>query len=256
MIKFAFNTRPSWNASLLTFLLLAFAVPAPAKDAQPTPAKPGEWETLFSGKTHQFRGYKTYDFPKQSWKIERGELKSIAGAPQVDLVSVSMYEDFDLEIEWRVAPGADGGVLYRVMEDRGPTWHSGLEYQMIDDARNPEAKKGARSTGSLYDVVAGKSTASVKSAGQVNTSVIRVRQGVAEHWLNGEKVLSYQLGSADFRSSVDQSKFKNLPRYGREKEGHIGLQHMGSEVAFRSIRVRRLLSFPTQFASPALSGNN
>ncbi|MBI1841995.1 MAG: DUF1080 domain-containing protein [Verrucomicrobia bacterium] len=256
MTKSAFNVRPGWNASLLTLLLIAFAMQAPAKDPQIPEAKPGDWETLFSGKTHQFRGYKLYDFPKKSWKIERCELKSIPGAPQVDLISLSLYEDFELEVEWRVTSGADGGVLYRIMEDEGPTWHSGLEYQMIDDAHHAEAKKAARGTGALYDVVAGKPNKPVKPAGQVNTSVVRVRQGIAEHWLNGEKILSYQLAGPDFRSSVAQSKFKNLPRYGREKEGHIGLQHMGDEISFRSIRVRRLPSFPTELASPALTGTN
>ena len=228
---------------LATVIVCASMLPvgsSQAKDHRGSEVSVGPWETLYSGRTHQFRGYKLFDFPKKSWKIERGELKSIVGAPRVDLISQRLYTDFELEVEWRVSPGGDGGVLYRVMEDEGPAWHSGLEYQMVDDEQHADAKAVGGGTGCLFEVAQAKRVRPVKPAGHYNLTVIRVQRGQVEHWLNGERVLSYRLGSADFLECIQRSPFKNLQRYGQEKEGCIGLQHHGDEVAFRRIRIRRL----------------
>lgn len=211
-----------------------------ARDRKLDEPKVGEWDILFSGKTHKFRGYKLYDFPRKSWKVERGELKAIAGSPQIDLISYSLFQDFELEVEWRITQGGDGGILYRVMEDEGATWHSGLEYQLLDDEKNPEGQEFNRTTGALYDIAGARANREPKPIGQFNLTVIKVQGSTVEHWLNGTKILSYDLSSQQFADRVQKSKFKNLPRFGREKEGHICLQHMGDEVAFRSIRIRRL----------------
>ncbi|HAM73980.1 MAG TPA: hypothetical protein DCM86_20335 [Verrucomicrobiales bacterium] len=230
-----------WGATLLLAVVLM-----PASRAAAAPGgQPGDWEVLFSGKTHKFRGYKLYDLPRKSWKVEKGELKSVAGGPQVDIISLSMYQDFELEFEWRVTPGADGGVLYRVMEDEGGTWHSGPEYQLLDDTGNPEGEQFNRTTGSVFDVAGPRANRQTKPIGQFNLSMIRVQGSQVEHWLNGEKILSYDLASSQFKDLVQRSKFKNLSRFGREREGHICLQHMGTEVAYRSIRIRRIDSLTT-----------
>lgn len=247
---YTFGSATGWRFWVALVSLLG-AMHSPARDRKSEPLKPGEWEVLFSRKSHQFRGYKLYDFPKRSWKVEKGELKSLAGAPQVDLVSLAMYQDFELELEWRVAAGGDGGVLYRVMEDEGPTWHSGLEYQLLDDAAHPDGKQFNRTSGSLYDVAGAKASAAVKPSGGYNVSIIKVVGSKVEHWLNGEQVLQFDLESPQFKSMTGQSKFKNLPRFGREKEGHICLQHMGNEVAFRSIRIRRVV--PLDASAPAIA---
>lgn len=229
---------------LLAAVAVSLIAPQPTAAADPasagTTVKPGDWEVLFAGKHHKFRGYKIYDLPRKSWKVEKGELKSIPHSPQVDLISLSMYRDFELEVEWRIAPGGDGGILYRVMEDEGGTWHSGPEYQLLDDTGHPDGEEFNRTTGSLYDIAGARANRQPKPVGQYNVTVIKVRGTEVEHWLNGEKILSYDLASPQFRELVAKSKFKNLPRFGREREGHICLQHMGTEVAFRLIRIRRL----------------
>lgn len=225
---------------LLLALLAGASASARDKDSREVSLQNGGWQTLYYGRNHQFRGYKLFDFPRKSWKIERGELKSIPGSPRVDLISLELYDDFELEVQWRVASGGEGGLFYRVMEDEGPTWHSGLKYQLIDDSQRPEVKNSAKATGCLCEVVEGASSKPIKPPGQFNLSVIRVHLGQVEHWLNGEKVLAYRLGSPEFRDSVQRSRFKNLPRFGRESEGHVGLQHNGDELAFRMIRIRRL----------------
>lgn len=240
-MMFSFGSANGWRLWAVLLGVLS-TLHAPARDRRSEALKPGEWEVLFSRKGHQFRGYKLFDFPRRSWKIEKGELKSLAGAPQVDLISLSMYQDFELEMEWRVGSGADAGVLYRVMEDEGPTWHSGLEYQLLDDAKHPDGKTFNRTSGSLFDVAGAKATKPLKTAGEYNITVIKVVGTQVEHWLNGEKVLEYDLENEVFKNLVAQSKFKNLPRFGKEKEGHICLQHMGDEVAFRSIRIRRVVA--------------
>lgn len=231
--------RAVWRCTLLAVAAGLSCSPLAAKPRNGIVPRPGDWEVLYSGKSHQLRGYKLYDFPRKSWKIERGELKTIPGGPKVDLISLELYEDFELEVEWRAGAGAESGILYRVIEDYGPSSDSGLEYQIAGPGQaGVEGTK--RGTGALYEVQAPQPALGNRPVGAYHLSVIRMSKGQIEHWLNGVRLMGVSLDSSEFHQALARSPFKSLPRYGREKTGHVCLQHTGHEISFRSVRVRRL----------------
>ncbi len=198
------------------------------------------WTVLFDGKSNAaWRGYNKPDFPASGWVVENGVLKSIAKMKDVpDLVTRQKFKDFDLELEWRTALGANGGVLYRVAEQAAPAWNSGLEMQIIDDVGHAGIKP-LNSTGALYDLVA-PSMKALRPAGEWNSTRIVVKGTHVEHWLNGAKIVDCDLASPELKELIAKSKFKDMKRFATEPEGLIGLQYHGDEVAFRNIRVRAL----------------
>jgi len=168
--------------------------------------------------------------------LPRNDGKDTRGAR--DIISTDTYDQFELEWEWKIALAGNSGVKYFVLEDLDTA--IGHEYQLIDDERHPDAKVGPkRQTSALYDVLAAANRP-LKQAGEWNTSRIVVRGTTVEHWLNGTKVLSYELGSPALKAAVAESKFKDVARFGTPQKGHILLQDHGDQVWFKSIRIRPL----------------
>ena len=146
--------------------------------------------------------------------------------------------------EWKLAEGGNSGVNYFVLEDRSDA--IGHEYQMIDDEREPDAKVGPHhQTAALYDVLAGTDRPT-KPAGEWNISEIIVRGLHVEHWLNGRRVLQYELGSPELKSAIARSKFRDVPRFGTPQNGHILLQDHGSQVWFRKVEISAVSSAPAK----------
>ncbi len=204
------------------------------------------WKLLFDGTTTTgWRGFKKAGFPASGWSVAAGSLKhaSSGGAPTAtsggDIITIDTFTDFDLSFEWIVAPGGNSGVKYLVTEARGePIAH---EYQIIDDTRHPDARVGPhRATAALYDVIAAPATRILKGAGLRNEGRILVQGTHVEHWLNGAKVLEYELGSAALKAAKAKSKFKDVPGWEDKLTGHILLQDHGDEVAYQNIRIREL----------------
>jgi len=205
-------------------------------------AKP-KWKVLFDGKaTDQWRGFRRDAFPAKCWVIEGDAIKTIGGcdkADQVDIITKDKYQNFELELEWRVAPGANSGVVYLISEDQDQTWRTGPEMQVLDDDKHPDGKKPSTSAGSLFDLIAptGKT---LRPVGQYNRAKIVINKGHVEHWLNGKKILEYDLGSQSLKDLIAASKFKSFTRFAQNSDGHIALQYHGDDVWFRKVRIRAL----------------
>lgn len=205
-------------------------------------AKP-KWQVLFAGKsTDALRGFRRDSFPSKCWAIENGSLKTIVGcdeADRVDLVTKDKYQNFELELEWKVAPGGNSGIIYLVSEDYDQTWNTGLEMQVLDDAKHPDGKDPKTSAGALYGLIAPTNKV-LYPAGQWNRVRLIVQNGHVEHWLNGRKVLEYELNSDQLKHLIAEAKFKDFPRFAQNREGFVALQHHGQEAWYRKIRIRSL----------------
>lgn len=226
---------------LATVTVAGGATGTPAGNTADEEQKAG-WRLLFDGKTTSgWRGFKKTDFPADRWAVKDGALTHAATGTGDshgggDIVTVDKFSDFDLRFEWRIAPGGNSGVKYFVTEEReGPIAH---EYQVLDDARHPDAKVGPhRQTAAFYDVLPPAADKPSRPAGEWNHSRIVVKGNHVEHWLNGAKVLEYELGSPEVKAAIARSKFKDVAGFGTKFPGHILLQDHGDEVSYRNLRI-------------------
>jgi hypothetical protein len=225
-----------------TFTLLAGLMAAAVLTACNTPGiGGGRWQVLFDGtSTEAFRGYRQSNFPQGSWVVQNGALRTVPGRGGADIMTREQYENYDLQFEWLVTPGGNSGVMYNVAEIDAPSWHTGPEFQILDDDRHPDGRNPKTSAGSLYALIAPNEKKQLRPVGEFNTARLVKRGNRVEHWLNGAKVLEYEWGSPEVRQFISTSKFHDLPRFMREPGGYIVFQHHGEEVAFRNIRIRRL----------------
>lgn len=231
--------------SLLALTLLLVAGCSSMKTTQTEPntlsraEKRDGWTLLFDGKTSAgWRGDGKTGFPEKGWVIENGELRKIARERGGDIITEATYSEFDLKWDWKIAPRGNNGVKYFVTKERKGVGH---EYQMLDDQTEAEGKdNGVHSTASFYAVLAPwpNKPAALHPAGEWNSSRVYVHGDTVEHWLNGQKVLEYQLGSQQVKDGVAKSKFRNVPHFGERVKGHILLTDHNDEAVFRSIKIR------------------
>ena len=194
--------------------------------------------SLFDGKSlSAWRGYKSDSVPP-GWKIADGALTKDGSVG--DIVSKDEFGDFDLELEWKIGEAGNSGVFYRGTEEYDHIYWSAPEYQLLDDIKAADNKTRLTCAGAAYAVYPSPE-GHLKPVGEWNAARIVARGNHVEHWLNGFKLLEYEIGSADWTARVKASKFSVYPHYGLAARGHLGLQgdHPGS-LAFRNIRIRRL----------------
>jgi hypothetical protein len=194
------------------------------------------WKLLFDGKTTAgWRSFKKQTFPEKGWVVEEGCLKKVANVQGGDIITTNTFNDFDFRWQWRLAPKANNGIKYFITEERDGA--IGHEYQMIDES---PARVNKHSTASFYEVLPPNEGSQPKPAGQWNESRVLVKGNHVEHWLNGAKVLEYELGSEQVKAGVASSKFKNVKGFGEKLKGHILLTDHKDEAWFRDIKIREL----------------
>lgn len=195
------------------------------------------WRLLFDGRTTDgWRGFKLNSMP-DGWKVVDGALTRVAAAG--DILTTQKFKNFELTLEWKIAEGGNSGIFYRGSEDEDAIYWTAPEMQVLDDAHHEDGKSRLTSAGAdygLYEAPAGI----VKPAGQWNQVRLIVNGRHVEHWLNGVRLLQYELYSPDWEVRVKDSKFGAHPKYGRNTEGYIGLQDHGDWVAFRNIKIHVL----------------
>jgi hypothetical protein len=197
----------------------------------------GEFVKLFEGeKDKTWVGYNKDAWP-EGWELNDGVLHRKSGGG--DLQSIEEYGDFDLRFGWKVAPGGNSGIMYRVSREKGPAYETGPEYQILDNEKHRDGKSPLTSSGSLYALYA-PSKDVAKPAGEWNKGRIVVKDNRIRHFLNGEKVVDAQLGSDEWNELVAKSKFAAWLKFGKNPKGFIVLQDHGDEVWFRNMRIKRL----------------
>lgn len=216
------------------------------------PEKAQGWKLLFDGTSaDQWRGHGVEGFPSQRWQAQNGELsvlKSDGSAKGNDLITKQKFgRAFEFQFEFKLTEGANSGVKYFVNEAPGSKSLSGLglEYQVLDDAKHPDAKMGAagnRTLASLYDLIPSEKPGnSLKKIGEWNRGRLVVYpNGKVEHYLNEQLVLEYKRGGAIYRALVARSKYKDIEGFGLANEGHLLLQDHSDFVSFRSLKVKEL----------------
>jgi hypothetical protein len=231
-------------ATLAASAALSHAQRPGAPDTLTSAEKSAGWVLLFDGTaTDAWRGYKKADMSGLRWKVEGGCLALPAGEGadtrgQRDIITKQQFDDFELTWDWRIAKGGNSGVKYFVTETHDPA--IGHEYQVIDGAHaDAVLREGRRQTAAFYDVLAAPN-ANPRPAPSFNTGRVLVKGNHVEHWLNGTKVLEYELDTDALRAKIADSKFKDSPDFDKHIRGHLLLQDHGDAVCYRNIKVRPL----------------
>jgi hypothetical protein len=214
------------------------------------------WRLLFDGKTFDgWRGLGYDSVPTAHWKIDNGAIKKIPsreiarmadGQPAAggDLMTRESFRNFELSWEWKIGRAGNSGVKYNVSEElsmaAAPNHAAlGFEYQLLDDSLAEDNKVPSHRAGALYDLIPPASDKAVSAAGQWNESRLVFRGAHGEHWLNGRKIVEFELGTPRMDSLLAKSKYRNIQNFSQRRTGHIVLQDHGEEVYFRNIKIRQ-----------------
>jgi hypothetical protein len=162
-----------------------------------------------------------------------------------DLMTKETFADFELSWEWKIGRAGNSGVKYNVSEQlsmaAAPNHAAlGFEYQLLDDRLHEDNKVPSHRAGALYDLIAPDASKNLEPVGQWNVSKIVYRGNHGEHWLNGRKIVEFELGTPRMDSLLAKSKYRNIPNFAQRRAGHIVLQDHGDEAYFRSIKIRPL----------------
>ncbi|HUD47066.1 MAG TPA: DUF1080 domain-containing protein [Candidatus Baltobacteraceae bacterium] len=202
------------------------------------------WKLLFDGGTTiGWRACGREEFPAERWLVKDGCLcvEKPGSANAIDLVTTDKFGDFDLKFQWRISPAGNSGVKYFVKEPKTGRSGLGFEYQVLDDDKNEDALNGPkRRAGALYYLFAPNDQKRLNPVGEFNDGEIIVRGNHVEHWLNGAKIVEFELGSAELKQAIAQSKFSKIKGFGEKIPTVILLQDHGSPVWFRNIKIRPL----------------
>jgi len=192
------------------------------------------WRLLFDGRTTAgWRGFRQSTLPA-GWEVVDGALTRTSGGGVI--ITVDQFGDFELRLEWRIAPGGNSGIMYRVSESGEATFHTGPEMQVLDNAGHSDGRNPLSSAGACYALYPPSSDVT-RPVGSWNAVRILAIGNHVEQWLNEVRIVEYEIGSADWLMRLASSPFRDLPAYGRAPRGHIALQDHGDRVGYRSVKV-------------------
>ena len=195
------------------------------------------WRLLFDGQTTDgWRGYRSEQMP-DGWQAVDGELTRLSDA--TDIITRDQFGDFELTLEWKVEPGGNSGIMYRVTEQYDQSYKSGPEMQVLDDAGHADGQSRLTAAGADYGLYPSP-VGAVRAAGEWHQVRIVVQGSHVEYWLNGTNTAEYELWSPDWEARVKASKFAQWPNFGRARRGHVALQDHGDWVAYRNIKIREM----------------
>lgn len=207
--------------------------------------KAAGWQLLFDGQTTRgWSGYKMQKVP-ESWRVENGSLlaRREEGKSSGDIITTSQFANFELLVDWKMTAGNNSGVIYRATKEHAEVWQSGPEYQILDNKGHLDGLNPLASAGACYAVFAPASDVT-RSLGQWNQTRILAQGKHVEHWLNGEKLVEYDIGSDRWLAHVKTSKFfptaYGQGNWGKATTGYIGLQDYGGAIEFRNLKIRPL----------------
>jgi hypothetical protein len=219
----------------LAMMAILTLLPSMAQDnALTEDEKKAGWKLLFDGKTTEgWKGYKK-DKVSDGWQVVDGALSTKGKSG--DICTVEEFADFELQIDWKISPGGNSGIMYRVAETKGAPYETGPEYQVLDDDKHGDGKNPLTSAGSIYAVYPPAKKV-VKPVGEWNHTKIVLKGAHVEHWLNGEKMAEAEIGSEDWNAKVAKSKWAKVTSYAKETKGKIDLQDHGDKVEFKNIKI-------------------
>ena len=206
-----------------------------------------EWIQLFDGVSLTgWHGYNKSE-PVDNWIVEDGVLtclgKTGGGDIGGDIVSEQEFANFELEWEWKIAPGGNSGLMYHVIESpkyQAP-YETGPEYQLIDDIGFAGDLEDWQKAGANYAMnPADTAKKRLNPVGEWNFSRIAYRDGHVEHWLNGQKIVDFEEGTTTWNLEKSEGKWKDFPDYKLANSGRIALQDHGDRAWFRNIRIKEL----------------
>lgn len=215
------------------------------------------WQLLFDGQSIQ--GWHNYGKTSigKSWIIDENAIHLDAkpnpdGGWQApdggDIVTPEEYGDFELQLDWKIAPCGNSGIIYHIVEDPKKydyVWKTGPEMQVLDNACHPDSKYPKHRAGDLYDLKECKYV-TVKPGGEWNHIKLRFKDGKVEHWLNNRKVVELQMfengkPTPKWLELIAGSKFPKLSAdFGLSQKGRIALQDHGDPVWYKNIKIRKL----------------
>jgi len=204
--------------------------------------KEKDWTLLFDGKTlNGWRGFKS-DSIGPGWIVDRGNLMSLGKGGDLggDIITDKEFGNFNLKLEWKLSKGGNSGILFHVLEGNYPTvYATGPEYQLIDDIGYPGKLEDWQTCGANYAMNVPENP-KIKPALEWNTSELIVNGPHVIQYLNGSKVVEYDMWTNEWKQRVQNGKWKDYPGYGLAKKGHISLQDHGSKIWFRNIKIKEL----------------
>lgn len=217
-------------------ILASLCVTQDAHNALTPAERAAGWRLLFDGRTTAgWTGFRKDSLA--GWRAENGALVRVG--PGGDIVTTEQYANFELTLEWNVAAGGNSGIFFRVSDEQGAVYETGPEMQVLDDSGHADGKSRLTAAGSNFALHAAPAGV-VKPAGQWNRVRLVVNGSHVEHWLNGQKVVEYELWTPEWKALVQASKFRQWEGYGRALTGRIALQDHGDRVAYRDIKIRVL----------------